>query len=120
MVAKLLVLILLLLRYPPKRYWRSARAHKVLRRHSEDRRALLLVNLALRPKQRIAGELAEALSAAEEDGRIESFGEEEREDDEGEGRDPEELVDGPPPAILLRCKASLQLQISQRCLEKGK
>lgn len=50
-------------------------------------------------EQLVTGELAQPLSPADENRRLESFGEEEEEDDEGKGGKPEELKEGPSPVL---------------------
>lgn len=58
-----------------------------------------LVDLALGHETLVAGELAEAAGALEEDGVAAGLGEEEEHEDEDRGGGPDGLVEGPPPAL---------------------
>lgn len=80
--------------------------HKVLGREAEHGRSFGLVELRLSAQERVPRQPAQTLRASDEDRRVERLGQRERENDEGEGRDPEELVERPPPAVDLRCEAA--------------
>lgn len=52
-------------------------------------------------EQLVARELAKTLSTADEDRRLEGFGQEEEEDDEGRAGEPQQLEEGPAPVLGL-------------------
>jgi hypothetical protein len=66
----------------------------------------LIVDLRRRAKELVTGELAKALSAPVEDGRLVGLGKEEEEDDEGESGDPEKDEERPPPVLVLGSEAT--------------
>jgi hypothetical protein len=66
----------------------------------------LVVDFRRCAKELVAGELAKALSAAVEDGRLVGLGQEEKENDEGESGDPEKDEERPPPVLVLGSEAS--------------